>query len=711
MPHDSHAGLASLFDLRVRPWAAWSSIAVAVVLLGAYGIVDHVRQTSPPEEMIAATIASSTSRGHQSNSSFVSRPLFQAASAKGQAANTDPPEPVSVSLKLAQDTYELDERLDGVGNIVNPNPVPVSATVRIDLLKGRTSIKTVTLDFPCSKDDKTPSCVPVGKTPLKPADALYAVSGFDRIPPDPAHVGSWTLAVTMTSPSANAALRRIVLPFQVVPQEAAAVSIDGYRGMGTIGPLHGFVIPPKPSSDTTKQLMAALKPQVWRVWFEHEFSDVVAYNPKKFTLSTEGDYYWQACRDRRIPERCDAPNPALFLPTILPWENDYAYYKAYIAARARNALRVKTQNKNAPEIYLGWWNEPENPGMGQNFGTNEQMFATFKVFHDTVRSVNPGQKIEAPTMMGFNELFLREFLEYVAEHNLRLDAVSWHEWTPDHIRENVETVRNWFARNPDYCRPKCPEIHINEFNGAPHYFIPGWQGAYLINLENSGIDAASGNGCFIIGLPGGRKTDTCYDNYMGLFVEQDGRHNEVPQPNYWVHWAYAEMHGAAKLSVTSSSDRVVAMAGKSDADKTVRLLVSRYSCGKSGAWCESQTFFDSNEQKAPVLPVTITVSAYPYASRGGLVRAEIYRIPNENVPGPFTEADLAHNKAVQTLSVNEEGNVVIRTPNYQDGDAYYIILTPMPPETPQEKTTVNPQTPNESYQSKPQEGSADSTNR
>lgn len=495
-----------------------------------------------------------------------------------------------------------------------------------------------------------------------------------RVPADPAFTGGWTVVLREKQDQAGArpAAPPVETEFAVVMPRPVAITVDGASDSGVMGRLHGFVIPPKPSSDITKKLVSALRPQAWRVWFQREATDVFPYKPKKFTLSTEAEYYYLACQKRWIEERCASANPANFLPTVLPWEDDYVLYREYIAGRARNASAITN-----PEIYLGWWNEPNYPNIGQWFGTNRQMFDTFRVFHDTVRAVNPGQKIEAPTTVNFDEPFLKEFLDYAADNNLRLDAVSWHEYSPDNIERNVRTMHRLFAENPRWCSQKCPEIHINEFNAIPHYFIPGWQAAYLINLENAGIDSAAGNSCFIISLPGGREINTCYDNWMGLFIERDGRRNEVPQPNYWVRRAYAEMHGMTKARVASSAERTVAMAARSDADKTFRILVSRYTCGKTGAWCGG-SFFNPQEEKAPAVPVTAVIQNYPYAVAGTAVEAEIYRIPNENVPGPFTEEDVFRNRIVQAHTVAADGSVTLSTPSYQDGDVYYIKIAPGP---------------------------------
>lgn len=678
----ARASLKEKYQLAGRTYIrAWHALLIVGLVAGlAWGVV--VANRSGETENTAAAISATSGDGiekaaYSAHGPINAPPLFHAVSPPSDAAREEAGrrslQPVSLSLKLAKDVYELDEYLSGTGSVTNPNSVPVAAKVNIELLKGTTVVKKTTLDFPCDKQTDAPTCVPTGTTPINPADILVVLTKLDRIPADPALLGPWTLAITPTS--AGITGKRIALPFRVVMPRAVTMTVDGGSNRGTVGLLHGFVIPPQPSSDITKRLMSALKPQAWRVWFEREAPEIFQYHPKKFTLSTEGDYYYVACAERerqlgrQIPE-CHSENPAIFLPVILPWENDYALYKEYIAGRARNAMTIKN-----PEVYLGWWNEPNFPGIGQNFGTNKQMFDTFKVFHKTIRDINPKQKIEGPTAMVFDEPFMRAFLDYVADNDLQLDAVSWHEWAPDYIDEHVRTVRKWFSENPRYCTPKCPEIHINEFNAIPHYFIPGWQGAYHANFENSGIDAAAGNGCFIMGLPGGQKINTCYNNYMGLFIEQNGRHNEVPQPNYWVHRAYADMHDMTKLAVSSTAERTVAMAGKSDADKTIRLVVSRYSCGKTGSWCVNTGVFNSlNGEKAPPIPVTVTVAGYPYAASGALVQAEIYRIPNENVPGAFTEANLEKQKIVQTLAVNANGNVVVNTPSFQDGDVYYITI-------------------------------------
>jgi|GEM_PF-3729868 len=562
--------------------------------------------------------------------------------------------PLSFSLNLAKDSYELDEYLDGTGRIVNPNPVPAAAKFNLELSYKDTLIKTVPLDFPCTPGVVS-SCIPAGTTPINPADVLKTLIGLDRIPPNPDLIGSWKLVVSMIPVNSAIPPTRIELPFIVTAQSPVTITIDGDKSQGTFG-LQGLELVPRPVSQKTKDLIAQLKPQLWRVFLSGDIVDALSYNPKRFTYDTSTGYYYLVCG---MKHNCDPINPADHLPAILPWEDNYAVYRKYVTDVMHGIAEHKM-----PVDYLEWWNEPDRQ---ERFGTDQQMFETFKVFHDTVRSINPNQKIEAPAATFLDQSFLLSFLDYAAANNLRLDALSWHEWDPSSIAKDVQMVKTWFAKNSRYCSPKCPEIHINEFNSIQHYFIPGYQAAYLANFENSNVDWGGTPACFAIGLPGRGNMNTCYSAYNGFFMED----NETPQALYWVRRAYAEMQNTPKLLVQSSSERTTVMASKSDIDKTLRVLVGRYSCGKNGKWCLSSGTFDSNEQKAPSLPVTLSIANYPYG--GTSVQAHISRIPNESIPGPLLQpVDMG----TMTLSVINS-KITYTIPQYQDGDVYSIVLTPV----------------------------------
>lgn len=458
----------------------------------------------------------------------------------------------------------------------------------------------------------------------------------------------------------------------IVDQEAGAfvtITIDASQDIGNVKLMQGFLSGtavdfPNPS------LIVPLKPKFWRTGADvigrprndlGRYAKATKYG-SRITWDTSIGYYLQ--KGTWFPGDCPTCAP------IEPWKDGFQEYKQYI----KNTVQASIQ-LNKPVQYWDWWSEPEQYG---RFGTQEQMFATFKAFHDAVREVERltgvSQKIVAPSIGNFEgkdwrngniRMFkLEDFAAYIEQNNLRLDAFSWHEMPiAEDVPSHVAAVRTYFSQHPKLCNPTCPEIHINEFQGMEQSLVPGATIGWLYHLEKANADWAS-RACWILG-----GWSSCDYGMNGLLMKDE----ITPQANYWAHRAYADMDGAKKLAVETSDSHTIALASKNDAAREFRLLAGRYCHYGNQTWIDC---YASGVKNGTPADVSLQIKNYPYGTNA---EVEIYRIPNNNnVPTalPFPILVLKSTVVVQQDSAG--GSVLpIMIRNFQDNDAYSITIKPL----------------------------------
>ncbi|MDP3770205.1 MAG: glycosyl hydrolase [bacterium] len=547
-------------------------------------------------------------------------------------------------LAISPKEHELDQNIakTKAGTITNPMSQPIVASFKIELFQSNTLKFTRHI---------TNISLPPGTHSFTLADAI----GVGFIPANPDFVGTWKLKITALTANTSAEDT-----FTIIMPRPVTIRIQGDSDQGQTKPLQGFLgsFDWPPPGDVFSRLVAPLKPQFWRLGacvYWSKCYEIARQLGGKVTFITSDGYAF-------------AKDGEMY--SIQPW-NDFRCgvstdgWKCY-----REFLKgILEKSKAAPVDYWDFWGEPDDWG---RVGPTEKMFETFKVMHEVFRSTNPSQKIVAPSTGSFDgkEGFsVLSFLDYAVRNNLRLDAVSWHEFaSPEDVAAHVAAVRKFFTEHPSFCRPACPEIHVNEFAVAEHHLIPGWGLGWLAAFDAARINWAS-RSCWYFTYQGTRLND-CGRALNGLLLHDD----TTPQPLYWVHRAYAEMIGK-RLAAVSSNARTPVLAAKDDQSKTVHILAGRYSCGQNLRWCTwTNTADHQNDQKAPLLDVTLLIQKYPYAVPGSQVRAEIQRIPNEGIPGPLSQPVIL---PPRTLTVASDGSVIIDLKGFEDGSVYSIVLKPL----------------------------------
>jgi hypothetical protein len=288
------------------------------------------------------------------------------------------------------------------------------------------------------------------------------------------------------------------------------------------------------------------------------------------------------------------------------------------------------------------------PNWGWNGVTIGQQLELFRITYDIVRKYQPNLKIVALDHGGLNDdpdMFQKiyaPFLDYIVKNNLRLDAVSWHEFSsPEVVLPHVEEVRQLISARPALCNPTCPEIHINEYTSSDNHLVPGANVGYLYYFEKAGVDVTSRACWDDVGYRWSTYS-TCWEGVDGMFLKDNITTTNV----YWVYQKYAEMNHERIFS--SGGDRTVAIADLDEVKHELKILIGR---------------FGHEEQMSDV---KITLKNLPPSLQHAKVR--IWHIPNEQnrpsaLPEPVPDAP---------QTVDSAGELVLS--HFKDGDAYYLVL-------------------------------------
>ena len=319
---------------------------------------------------------------------------------------------------------------------------------------------------------------------------------------------------------------------------------------------------------------------------------------------------------------------------------------------------VQHSKDNSPVDYWDVWSEPDHLWTG----TTEQFFETVKRTHDVIRAVDPDANLVGPSISYYDEKFLETYLDFLVANNLQFDAISWHEFNiPEELPSHVNSVRNMIAERPALGNM---EIQINEFVSGQNHLIPGWTAGWIYYLEEAEVDWAN-RACWEREIGDMALTSECVKGLNGVFAEDE----KTPQAVYWVHKYYADMKGT-KLYVNSLEPKVVALASKVDDSESIQIMVGRYSCGQTNAWCN---FSPSAVPDTPFSPINleIVLDDYPY------VDVTSVKVSTEKIPFFYGSVNLPRPQMLEPYSLVVKNNTIsILISNFGDGEVLRLLLEP-----------------------------------
>jgi hypothetical protein len=407
------------------------------------------------------------------------------------------------------------------------------------------------------------------------------------------------------------------------------------------GFLHGITYARGKDYSRAVALISDLKLRSWRL--SHHHNDVYAFvvGEAKLPRNQGTEIVFNIQDVFNIRNGYDVKVAPTCRPNAKSCFSSYDGFKRSWMNVVNAVMKAQTERRLTID-YFDVFAEPTNGG-GKLGLTPQQFGDIFRSTHDAIRQFRRDAKIVAPSIVSYQERFLKAFLRFVADHNLRLDAISWHEFhAPESLPEHTREIREFFRSKPALCNPVCPEIHINEYASDAQHLVPGFSVGWLYYLEQARVDHAN-RGCWDVAKGG----STCWTGFNGMLMPD----NATPNVLYWVYKAYAELN-RTRIASESSTSRTIALASKDAGRKEIRLLAGRFG------------------QKGPGGHVTIEVRDFRFDSSA---RAEIIRIPSA---GNAMRAAPAQPAPKSQVIAAPGGIVTIVLDDFQDGDAYSIVLRP-----------------------------------
>jgi hypothetical protein len=446
------------------------------------------------------------------------------------------------------------------------------------------------------------------------------------------------------------------------PVAAQRVNID----VDLAGPLpaatlrHGFLhgMAPEGSGTATIAAIDALAPKFWRL---SNIYDAAAY---RFVTSNG------------LPERHDTRvqwvlndvfsatfgNPVVVDPTCNPQTGPscirtFDELKTHWADFVQDFMvAIEEQGIQVDDFDL--FSEPDVFWRGI---TVEQFYELFRIAHDVVRLHRPDARIVAPSTSRVSTDGFKGLFDYAVAHDLRLDAVSWHEFgrpgdVADHVASVREAMDTSYATRQDL-RPT--QVQVNEYMPPQAQLLPGWAVAYLDAFEKAGV-AVAARACWNV-APGWSSCERGLDGLLGI-------DQITPHPVYWVYHAYAAMP-SARREVTGA-EGFTALASQEGPSDEVRLLVGRDSCGATGRYCIGADYPAVSDALAPV-DVVVRIAGLDAVTALSVQRT---CLPGESQPVLLSTPS---SLPVETVPV-AAGVAELELPRFEDGGACIVFATPAP---------------------------------
>lgn len=381
--------------------------------------------------------------------------------------------------------------------------------------------------------------------------------------------------------------------------------------------------------------VAALKPAFWRIGAYalagSGYEDAVRFNPL-ITININ-DYYMIA---NNITSQTQSQ----------PWVNNWTQWDAMVTLLATNSV-----TNNAAVTYWDAWGEPDNFWTG----SYNQWIEMYRRTDSILNSILPSPKLIGPEFgfgsCNFQSAPIMMFLDSLHAAGGSVEGISWHEFCdPESVPVHVQEIRDSLAVRP---WASGIDILIPEYAGPANSTIPGWNAGWLYYFEQSKVNWVS-HGCWDEN-DGLVMWSNCHHGLNGLFMYD----NETPQPNYWVHRAYAEI-GTERITTQPLQPRTVALCGYDSTTQEMKIIAGRYYNSNLGS------------HNAPA-NVELKILNSPYSTNASLPII-IQRIPSNNVAHsvPCLSPQTVFNGTV--TFTGDSASIILN--GFIDGDVYIVYINP-----------------------------------
>ncbi len=434
---------------------------------------------------------------------------------------------------------------------------------------------------------------------------------------------------------------------QLSLQQDFEIVVDLAETGGPVKSFSGFLhgLSPKKhetqvSQEKLKQLILDLKPGYWRL--NNDYVRKAAQQSGAAVTLVLGDLLAQ--------------------DGIHPWEiraNDIDQWQKF-----EQHVREIIRRSKASGMRIDYWDLWNEPDAKQSWGGTVEQFLEY-VGHvvPLLREEDPQAKIVAPsTAENFFRipLFWEQFLNYLISREIRIDAVSWHEFhRPEDIPDTAAQVREAIGSIPWL---QDVELHVNEYGGGQNHLIPGWQLGWLYYLDKAEIDWAN-HACWYWPRGEGRgNVSECVRGLNGLLHPA----TLEPLPVYWVNYWQAQMAGD-RLLIDTEMPRTVALGAYDRKNSEIRVVFGRFSCGVKMKWCRfngSQVI----DQFLPTKPLNLVIKNMPQDfSR---VNVTLSRVSGQDPEIELLQPELISQEELEVI----DGIVELQFQHFRDGDVYHVLL-------------------------------------
>ncbi len=332
-------------------------------------------------------------------------------------------------------------------------------------------------------------------------------------------------------------------------------------------------------------------------------------------------------------------------PLLLqPWTGGWAQWDAFV-----NNMINQSITTSRPVDFWSVWGEPD----ATFSGTPAQYIEMFRRTDSILKAVDPTAKLVGPDFIDFGIGELIFFIDSMDAVGVHPEALSWHEFGnyPEVVYLHVQQIKDSLAVRP---LSGDPEIHIQEYAGPDNRLIPGWNVGWLYYFEQSKLNWAS-HACFNE-FDGVNTWDDCWNGLSGMYMS-DGF---TPQPNYWLHRAYAELYQPMRIVTSSSELHTVALASQNGTNQEMKVIVGRYYSPIMGT------------QNSPA-NVEVKITNYPFGNNS-IQPLLIQKIPAQTVSYSVPLASPINVFSGTVSFVADSATIVLN--GFADGDAYIIYINP-----------------------------------
>lgn len=209
--------------------------------------------------------------------------------------------------------------------------------------------------------------------------------------------------------------------------------------------------------------------------------------------------------------------------------------------KANVTKMVEQAEKNNNDIYAyEIWNEPGTywPAPDKKGWNNAYASVTYdQLWNETwhiIKDINPNAKIVGPSLNGWNNSWMKGFLQNAKDNHTMPDYISWHQWNaasyPSQVKELHDLEDSMgISRLP---------ISINEYAWRHELAVPGDSIHYIQNFEDT-TDTDSADLAFWYD----------YGRMDNLLTNQ-----QEPNGGYWLYKWYGDMSGHIDTTSTYSEN-------------------------------------------------------------------------------------------------------------------------------------------------------------